>query len=96
MNPVLSFFFSMGESRAKFVFLLGLGAQFSSICKEAVEKYVDYCRSLLLARLVCSYGQVMGRRTKGYNYTAKLTLPCGQKIDVDFFFFFFSVENLSF
>ena len=57
-----------------------------------MEKYVDECRSPPMARLVCSYGQVMGQRTKGYNYTAKLTLPCGQKIDVDFF----PVENLSF
>ena len=44
-----------------------------------------------MARLVCSYGQVMGRRTKGYNYTAKNTLPCGQKIDVDVS----AVENLT-
>ena len=72
--------------------MLDTGAQFISISKEAVEKYVDECRSPPMARLVCSYGQVMGRRTKGYNYTAKLTLPCGQKIDVDFF----AVENLSF
>ena len=34
----------------------------------------------------------MGRRTKGCNYIAKLTLTYGQKIDVDFF----TVENLSF
>ena len=45
-----------------------------------------------MARFVCSFGQNRGRWTKGYNYTAKLTLPCGQKIDVDFF----AVENLSF
>ena len=92
MNPILAFMVSRGKKRAKFVFLLDIGAQFSSISKEAVEKYVDECRSPPMARLVCSYGQVMGRRTKGYNYTAKLTLPCGQKIDVDFF----AVENLSF
>ena len=92
MNPVLAFTVSRGKKRAKFVFLLDTGAQFSSISKEAVEKYVDECHSPPMARLVCSYGQVMGRRTKGYNYTAKLTLPCGQKIDVDFF----AVENLSF
>ena len=92
MNLVLDFTVSRGKERAKFVFLLDTGAQFSSISKEAVEKYVDECRSPPMARLVCSYGQVMGRRTKGYNYTAKLTLPCGQKIDVDFF----AVENLSF
>ena len=93
MNPVLSFTVSRGKSKSNFVFLLDTGAQFSSICKEAVEKYIDECRSPPMARLVCSYDQViMGRRTKGYNYTAKLTLPCGQKIDVDFF----AVENLSF
>ena len=92
MNPVLSFTVSRGKSRAKFVFLLDSGAQFSSICKEAVEKYVDECRSPPMARFVCSFGQNKGRWTKGYNYTAKLTLPCGQKIDVDFF----AVENLSF
>ena len=74
------------------MFLLDSGAQFSSICKEAVEKFVDECRSPPMARFVCSYGQSMGRWTKGYNYTAKLTLPCGQKIDVDYF----AVENLSF
>ena len=45
-----------------------------------------------MARLVCSYGQVMGQRTKECNYTAKLALPCVQKIDVEFF----AVENLSF
>ena len=45
-----------------------------------------------MARLVCSYGQVMGQRTRGYNHTAKLSLPCGQKTDVDFL----AVENLSF
>ena len=92
MNPVLSFTVGRGKSRAKFVFLLDSGAQFSSICKEAVEKYVDECHSPPMARLVCSFGQNRGRWTKGYNYTAKLTLPCGQKIDVDFF----AVENLSF
>ena len=41
MNPVLSFTVSRGKSRDKFVFLLDSEAQFSSICKEAVEKYVD-------------------------------------------------------
>ena len=92
MNPVLSFNVGRGKSRAKFVFLLDSGAQFSSICKEAVEKYVNECRSPPMARFVCSFGQDRGRWTKGYNYTAKLTLPCGQKIDVDFFAF----ENLSF
>ena len=45
-----------------------------------------------MARFVCSFGQNRGRWNKGYNYTAKLTLPCGQKINVDFF----AVENLSF
>ena len=35
------------------MFLLDTGAQFSSICKEAVEKYVDECRSPPMARLVC-------------------------------------------
>ena len=92
MNPVLSFTVSRGKSRAKFVFLLDSGAQFSSICKEAVEKHVDECHSPPMARFVCSFGQNRGQWTKGYNYTAKLTLPCGQKIDVDFF----AVENLSF
>ena len=92
MNPVLSFTVSRGKSRAKFVFLLDSGAQFSSICKEAVEKYVDECRSPPMARFVCSFGQNRGRWTKGYNYTAKLTLPCRQKIDVDFF----AVEKMSF
>ena len=48
--------------------------------------------AVLLWLDLCSYGQSMCRWTKGYNYTAKLTLPCGQKIDVDFF----AVENLSF
>ena len=43
---------------------------------------------------MCSYGQSRGRWTEGYNYTAKLTLPFGQKIEVDFFFF--TVGNLSF
>ena len=85
MNPVLSFTVSRGKSRAKFVFLLDSGAQFSSICKEAVEKYVDECCSPPMARFVCSFGQNRGRWTKGYNCTAKLTLPCGQKIDADFF-----------
>ena len=92
MNPVLSFTVSRGKGRAKFVFLLDSGAQFSSICKEAVEKYVDECHSPPMARFVCSFGQNRSRWTKGYNYTAKLILPCGQKIDVDFF----AVENLSF
>ena len=45
-----------------------------------------------MARFVGSFGQNRSRWTKGYNYTAKLTLPCGQKIDADFF----TVENLSF
>ena len=92
MNPVLSFTIGRGKSRAKFVFLLDSGAQFSSICKEAVEKYVDECRSPPMARFVCSFGQNRGRWTKGYNYTAKLTLPCGQRIAVDIF----AVENLPF
>ena len=92
MNPVLSFTVGRGKSRAKFVFLLKTGAQFSSICKEAVEKYADECRSPPMARFVCSFDQNRGRWTEGYNYTAKLTLPCGQKINVDFF----AVENLSF
>ena len=55
MNPVLSFTVGRGKSRAKFVFLLDSGAQFSSICKEAVEKYVDECRSPPMARFVCSF-----------------------------------------
>ena len=92
MNPLLSFTVGRGKSRAKFVFLLDSGAQFSSICKEAVEKYGNECRSPPMARYVCSFGQNRGRWTKGYNYTAKLTLPCGQKVNVDFF----AVENLSF
>ena len=45
-----------------------------------------------MARFVCSFGQNRDRWTKGYNYTANLTLPCGQKIKVDFF----AVEYLSF
>ena len=49
----------------------------------AVLLWLDLC--VLLAKN-------RGRWTKEYNYTAKLTLPCGQKIDVDFF----AVENLSF
>ena len=73
------------------MFLLDSGAQFSSVCKEAIEKYVEG-HSPPMARLVYSYGQVIGRRTKGHNYTGKLSLPCGQKIDVDFF----AAENLSF
>ena len=92
MNPVLSLNVSRGKSRAKFVFLLDSGAQFSSICKEAAEKYIDECRSPPMARSVCYFGQNRGRWTKRYNYTTKLTLPCGQKIDVDFF----AAENLSF
>ena len=60
MNLVLSFTASRGKSRAKFVFLLDSGAQFSSICKEAVEKYVDECRSPPMARLVCSFDQNRG------------------------------------
>ena len=91
MNPVLSFTVGRGKSRAKFVFLLDSRAQFSSICKEAVEKYIDECHSPPMARFVCSFGQNRGRWTKGYNYTAKLTLLCGQTINVDFF----AVENLS-
>ena len=62
------------------MFLLDSRASLSSICKEAVEKYVDKCRNPPVARLVCSYGQVMGRRTKGYNYTAKLTYLVGRKL----------------
>ena len=92
MNPVLSFIISKGKSRAKFVFLLDSGAQFCSICKGAVEKYVDECRSTPMARFVCSFGQNRDQWTKGYNYIAKLTLSCWQKVDVDFF----AVENLSF
>ena len=92
MSPILSCTVSRGRSKAKFVFLLDSGAQFSTICKEAVEKIVDKCRSPPMARLVSSFGQIVGKRTKGYNYTAKLTLPCGQSINVDFF----AVENLSF
>ena len=42
------------------MFLLDSGAQFSSICKEAVEKYVDECRSPSMARFVCSFGQNKG------------------------------------
>ena len=60
MNPVLSFTVGRGKSRAKFVFLLDSGAQFSSICKEAVEKYVDECRSPPMARFVRSFGQNRG------------------------------------
>ena len=37
-------------------FCLDSGAQFSSFCKEAVEKYVDERRSPPMARLLCSYG----------------------------------------
>ena len=61
MDPVLSFTISRGKSKAKFVFLLDSGAQFNSICKEAMEKYVDGCRSPPMARFVYSYGQSMGR-----------------------------------
>ena len=60
MDPVLSFIVSRGRSRAKFVSWLDSGAQFSSICKGAVEKYVDECCSPPMVRLVWSYGQVMG------------------------------------
>ena len=92
ISPVLSFTVSRGKSKAKLVFLLDSGAQFSSICKESVEKLVDECRSPPMARLVSSYGQIMGKRTKGFNYTAKITLPCGKGLNVDFF----AVENLAF
>ena len=60
MNPVLSFTVSRGKSKSKFVFLLDSRAQFSSICKEAVEKYVDECCSPPMTRFVCSFGQNMG------------------------------------
>ena len=60
MNPVFSFTVSHGKSRAKFVSLLDSRAQFSSISKEEIEKYVDECCGPPMARLVCSYGQVMG------------------------------------
>ena len=85
MSPVLSLYVSRGRKRAKFVFLLDSGPQVSSICKEAIEKLVDNCRSPPMARLVCSYGQIMGQRSKGFNYTAKLTLLFGQNLNVDFF-----------
>ena len=60
MNPVLSFTVSRRKSRVKFALLLNTGVQFSSICREAVEKYFDECRSPPMAKLVCflwpSYG----------------------------------------
>ena len=80
------------KAKPNLYFLLDSGAQFSTICREAVENLVDECRSPPMARLISSFGQVEGKRTKGYNYTAKLTLPSGKGINVDFF----AIENLSF
>ena len=52
MNPVLSFTVSRGKVERNLCFLVNSGAQSSSVCKEAVEKYVDECRSPPMARFV--------------------------------------------
>ena len=57
-------------------FLLDTGAQFSIINKQLVNKRVGVCLSPPISRNVSSFDMPM-KKSKGFNYPADLTLPCG-------------------
>ena len=86
--PVLSLLVSRGKKKARCTFLLDTGAQFSIINKQLVDRRVGKCLSPPLARTVSSFG-LPASKNKGFNYSAKLTLPCGQKTDC----MFFAIDN---
>ena len=82
--PVISLPVSRGKKSVRCHFLLDSGAQFSIINKDFVVKNVGVCLSPPTSRLVSSLGMSSAQR-EGYNYSADLTLPCGNKICCSFF-----------
>lgn len=88
--PIISFPVIRGKKGARRHFLLDTGAQFSIINKEFVEKKVGACLSPTMSRLVSSFGMPTAIR-EGFNYTASLTLPCGNKT----FCIFFAMEGFN-
>ena len=88
--PVISLPVGRGKNNARCHFLLDTGAQFSIINKEFVENKVGACLSPPMSKMVSSFGMPSAIR-EGFNYTADLTLPCGNKI----FCIFFAMEGFS-
>ena len=82
--PVLSLKVSKGKKSFKCSFLLDTGAQFSIINKQIIDSKLGDCCGAPLTRLVSSFGVPAGA-SKGYNFLANLTLPCGGKTRCLFF-----------
>ena len=82
--PVVDLKVSREKRSVRCSFLLDTGAQFSIINKELVDKRVGKCLSPPMSRKVSSF-DVPIKNSKGFNYPADLTLPCGQKVYCIFF-----------
>ena len=85
IRPIVSLTVSRGNRKAKIAFLLDSGASTSSICKDAVEKYIGKFRCPILNKNVRKITQ--STIQNGYKYSADITLPSlqGWKINVNFF-----------
>ena len=82
--PVLNLSVDRGRRAVRCTFLLDTGAQFSIINKQLVDNKVGKCLSPPVARMVSSFG-LPSSKSKGFNYPAQLTLPCGLKTNCVFF-----------
>ena len=82
--PVLSLKVSRGKKSFNCSFLLDTGAQFSIINKQLIDSKLGDCCGQSLDRLVSSFG-VPASTSKGFNFVASLTLPCGRKTSCLFF-----------
>ena len=82
--PVLSLKVHKGKKSFKCCFLLDTGAQFSIINKQIIDSKLGNCCGSSLTRLVSSFG-MPASASKGFNFLANLTLPCGGKTTCLFF-----------
>ena len=82
--PVVTLRVSREKRSVRCSFLLDTGAQFSIINKELVDRRVGVCLSPPMSRRVSSFDEPV-KNSKGFNYPADLTLPCGLKVYCIFF-----------
>ena len=82
--PVVTLAVGREKRSVRCSFLLDTRAQFSIINKQLVDKRVRVCLSPPMSRNVSSFDMPI-KKSKGLNYPADLTLPCGQKVYCIFF-----------
>ena len=82
--PLITLTVSRQKRSVRCSFLLDTGAQFSIINKQLVDKRVGLCLSQPMIRNVSSF-DMPTKKSKGFNYPADLTLPCGKKAYCVFF-----------